>query len=117
MSENLAEQRRKKLPLGTIWVEKAPRLGVETDIWSLAVFNNKLYGGTFYNGKLYMLVLEKMLWASHLIKCHIARPVLRLKYYQTWNFDRLLFYNPAIGILLIDFVRLSYYRKSLLTRK
>ncbi|GAB6283406.1 MAG: hypothetical protein STSR0008_21720 [Ignavibacterium sp.] len=35
------------------WVEKAPKLGVETFILSLAVYNGKLYGGTNPNGKLY----------------------------------------------------------------
>jgi len=35
------------------WVEVAPTLGAETYIFSLAVFNNKLYGGTYPNGKLY----------------------------------------------------------------
>jgi len=46
--------------LGTIvwtgadaWVEVAPKLGAETRIYSLAVYNNKLYGGTYSNGKLY----------------------------------------------------------------
>jgi len=35
------------------WVEKATKLGDETNIWSLAVYNGKLYGGTSPNGKLY----------------------------------------------------------------
>jgi len=35
------------------WVEVAPTLGAETHILSLAVYNSKLYGGTFPNGKLY----------------------------------------------------------------
>ena len=35
------------------WVEVAPKLGAETQIWSLAVYNGKLYGGTAGNGKLY----------------------------------------------------------------
>ena len=35
------------------WVEVAPTLGTETSILSLAVYNNKLYGGTYPNGKLY----------------------------------------------------------------
>jgi hypothetical protein len=35
------------------WVEVAPKLGAETRIYSLAVYNNKLYGGTYPNGKLY----------------------------------------------------------------
>ena len=38
---------------GTAWVEKAPKLGTETYIWSLCVYNGKLYGGTYPNGKLY----------------------------------------------------------------
>ena len=37
---------------GNAWVEKAPYLG-ETQIWSLCVYNGKLYGGTYPNGKLY----------------------------------------------------------------
>ena len=37
---------------GTAWTEKAPYLG-ETYIWSLCVYNGKLYGGTYPNGKLY----------------------------------------------------------------
>ena len=35
------------------WVAVAPTLGTETYIYSLAVYNNKLYGGTYPNGKLY----------------------------------------------------------------
>jgi len=35
------------------WVQKAPQLGSETHISSLAVFNGKLYGGTYPGGKLY----------------------------------------------------------------
>lgn len=35
------------------WFEGAPTLGLETYIYSLAVYNNKLYGGTYPNGKLY----------------------------------------------------------------
>jgi hypothetical protein len=35
------------------WMEVAPRLGTEPQIFSLAVFNNKLYGGTIPNGKLF----------------------------------------------------------------
>jgi hypothetical protein len=35
------------------WVEVADQLGAETDITSLAVHNDKLYGGTLANGKLY----------------------------------------------------------------
>jgi len=38
---------------GNAWVEKAPKLGAETYIWSLCVYNNKLYGGTQGSGKLY----------------------------------------------------------------
>ena len=38
---------------GTAWVEKAPKLGAETHIRSLCVYNGKLYGGTEPNGKLY----------------------------------------------------------------
>ena len=38
---------------GTAWVEKAPKLGTETHIMSLFVYNGKLYGGTRPNGKLY----------------------------------------------------------------
>ena len=38
---------------GTAWVEKAPKLGAETQILSLCVYNGKLYGGTRPNGKLY----------------------------------------------------------------
>jgi len=37
---------------GNAWVEKAPKLA-ETDIYSLCVYNNKLYGGTYSNGKIY----------------------------------------------------------------
>ena len=37
---------------GTAWVEKAPSLG-ESQIWSLCVFNGKLYGGTAGSAKLY----------------------------------------------------------------
>ena len=37
---------------GDKWIEVAPKLGSETYITSLAVFNNKLYGGTNPNGKL-----------------------------------------------------------------
>jgi len=33
--------------------EVAPKLGAETYIFSLAVHNSKLYGGTGTNGKLY----------------------------------------------------------------
>ena len=32
------------------WVEVAPKLGAETIIYSLAVYNGKLYGGTYANG-------------------------------------------------------------------
>ena len=35
------------------FVEVAPKLGAETSIYSLAVHNSKLYGGTNPNGKLY----------------------------------------------------------------
>ena len=35
------------------WVERAPKLGVETYIRALAVYNGKLYGGTAPNEKLY----------------------------------------------------------------
>ena len=35
------------------WVEKAPTLGAETHIRNLCVYNGKLYGGTYYSGKLY----------------------------------------------------------------
>ena len=35
------------------WLETAPKLGAETSIYSLAAYNNKLYGGTQPNGKLY----------------------------------------------------------------
>ena len=35
------------------WHEKAPKLGVETHILSMVVFNGKIYGGTHPNGKLY----------------------------------------------------------------
>ena len=38
---------------GNAWVEKAPKLGGETSIRSLCVYNGKLYGGTAPNGKLY----------------------------------------------------------------
>ena len=39
---------------GNAWVEKAPRLGTDTRIYYLCVFNGKLYGSTGYNdGKLY----------------------------------------------------------------
>ena len=38
---------------GTAWVEKAPKLGVEINIYTLCVYNGKLYGGTALNGKLY----------------------------------------------------------------
>ena len=38
---------------GTAWIEKAPKLGAETYIRSLCVYNGKLYGGTYPNGKLY----------------------------------------------------------------
>jgi len=41
------------LALSTAWKEVAPKLGSESYIYSLAVFNNKLYGGTNPNGKLY----------------------------------------------------------------
>ena len=37
----------------TKWREVAPKLGAETYIYSLAVYNSKLYGGTAPNGKLY----------------------------------------------------------------
>ena len=37
----------------TKWREVAPQLGAETYIYSLAVYNSKLYGGTYPNGKLY----------------------------------------------------------------
>jgi len=39
--------------MATIWVEVAGKLGDETHIRSLAVYNNKLYGGTYHNGRLY----------------------------------------------------------------
>ena len=35
------------------WVQRAPKLGSETDIVCLAEYNGKLYGGTSPNGKLY----------------------------------------------------------------
>ena len=35
------------------WTEVAPQLGSQTDIYSLAVFNGKLYGGTCPNGCLF----------------------------------------------------------------
>ena len=35
------------------FLEVAPKLGVESDITSLAVHNSKLYGSTADNGKLY----------------------------------------------------------------
>lgn len=38
---------------GTAWVEKAPKLGDEQYIYSLCVYNGKLYGCTYPNGKLY----------------------------------------------------------------
>ena len=38
---------------GTAWVEKAPKLGTETFITTLCVYNGKIYGGTSPNGKLY----------------------------------------------------------------
>ena len=38
---------------GNSWVEKAPKLGAETIIHSLCVYNGKLYGGTGYNSNLY----------------------------------------------------------------
>ena len=38
---------------GNAWVEKAPKLGGEGIIYSLCVYNGKLYGGTAFNGKLY----------------------------------------------------------------
>jgi hypothetical protein len=38
---------------GSRWIQKAPMLGSETNIYSLAVFNNKLYGGTGPNGNLF----------------------------------------------------------------
>ena len=38
---------------GTAWVEKAPNLGGEPYIYSLCVYNGKLYGGTYGIGKLY----------------------------------------------------------------
>ena len=38
---------------GNAWIEKAPKLGAETYILSLCVYNGKLYGGTAPGGKLY----------------------------------------------------------------
>ena len=38
---------------GGPWLQVAPKLGAETHIYSLAVYNGKLYGGTAPNGKLY----------------------------------------------------------------
>src|SRR5574343_249419 len=35
------------------WTEVAPKLGTETYIYSLAVLNGEIYGGTASNGKLY----------------------------------------------------------------
>ena len=35
------------------WVEVAPQLNAETYIYSLAVYNGKLYGGTYPSAKLY----------------------------------------------------------------
>ena len=35
------------------WIQKAPMQGSETTIYSLSVFNNKLYGGTGPNGNLF----------------------------------------------------------------
>ena len=35
------------------WKEVAPKLGAETRIYSMGVFNGKIYGGTSPNGKLY----------------------------------------------------------------
>ena len=37
---------------GNAWIDKAPKLGAETYILSLCVYNGKLYGGTS-SGKLY----------------------------------------------------------------
>jgi hypothetical protein len=39
--------------VATMWFMKAPTLGAETRIYSLAVLNDKIYGGTDPNGKLY----------------------------------------------------------------
>ena len=38
---------------GNAWVVKAPKLGAEQYIFSLCVYNGKLYGGTCPSGKLY----------------------------------------------------------------
>jgi peptidoglycan/xylan/chitin deacetylase (PgdA/CDA1 family) len=38
---------------GYIWTEKAPMLGGQPDIFSLEVYNDKLYGGTDASGRLY----------------------------------------------------------------
>ena len=38
---------------GNAWVQKAPQLGVESIIYSMAVYNGKLYGGTSPGGNLY----------------------------------------------------------------
>ena len=38
---------------GTAWVEKAPKLGTESYILSLCVYNGKLYGSTATGGRLY----------------------------------------------------------------
>ncbi len=37
------------------WTEVAPQLGSQTSIYSLAVFNGKLYGGTYPNGLLFVV--------------------------------------------------------------
>jgi len=37
----------------SVWTQVAPRLGTEIYICSLAVYNGKLYGGTYPNGMLY----------------------------------------------------------------
>ena len=44
---------QKLMEIVDAWVEVAPQLGTESRIYSLAVYNGKLYGGTYPNGKLY----------------------------------------------------------------
>jgi len=39
-------------PGSNIWVDKAPRYGSEQTIYALTVFNDKIYGGTSFNGHL-----------------------------------------------------------------
>jgi hypothetical protein len=70
-------------------VEKAPQLGAETHIFSLAVHNSKLYGGTGPNGKLY----------------NIATTIFDLPGKSTSSHK--IYYNGILQTLTTDYVILT----------